>query len=99
VISKCLADEPRDRYPNMAALAADLRRHLAHLPLAGVPNRSLVERWRKWRLRRPHGAALAGMMLAVLMAAGAVALGAAAAVAIRRGSRSPRSRRARRRRR
>src|SRR5262249_43383735 len=36
-------------------------------------NRSLRERWRKWRRRRPHGAALAGVMLAVLVAAGAVA--------------------------
>jgi serine/threonine protein kinase/tetratricopeptide (TPR) repeat protein len=76
VIGKCLADSPRDRYPHMAALAGDLRRHLAHLPLAGVRNRSLGERWRKWRSRRPHGAALAGMMLAVLTALAAVTLAA-----------------------
>jgi tetratricopeptide (TPR) repeat protein len=76
VIGKCLAAEPRDRYPHMAALAADLRRHLADLPLVGVRNRSLAERWAKWRRRRPYGAALAGMMLAVLTAAGAVAVGA-----------------------
>jgi tetratricopeptide (TPR) repeat protein len=60
----------------MAALAADLRSHLADLPLTGVCNRSLVERWQKWRRRRPHGVALAGMTLAVLLAAGAVVLGA-----------------------
>jgi serine/threonine protein kinase/Flp pilus assembly protein TadD len=77
VVHKCLADDPDDRYPHAAALAADLRRHLAHLPLAGVRNRSLLERWRKWRCRRPHRAALVGMMLAVLTAAGAVAIGAA----------------------
>jgi serine/threonine protein kinase/Flp pilus assembly protein TadD len=77
VIGKCLADDPRDRYAHAAALANDLRRHLADLPLAGVRNRSLVERWRKWRRRRPHGVALAGMVLAVITAAGAVALGAA----------------------
>jgi tetratricopeptide (TPR) repeat protein len=76
ILGKCLADDPDERYPHMAALAADLRRHLAHRPLAGVRNRSLRERWRKWRLRRPHGVALAGMMLGVLLAAGAVALGA-----------------------
>ena len=29
------AADPRDRYPNAAALAGDLRRHLNHLPLAG----------------------------------------------------------------
>jgi serine/threonine protein kinase/Flp pilus assembly protein TadD len=75
LIDKCLADEPRDRYPDMAAVAIDLRRHLAHRPLAGTRNRSLAERWRKWRRRRPHGAALAGMLLAVLAATAAVALG------------------------
>ncbi|HEY1377809.1 MAG TPA: serine/threonine-protein kinase, partial [Gemmataceae bacterium] len=83
VIARCLADDPADRYPHMAALAADLRRHLAHRPLVGVRNRSLAERWRKWRRRRPHGAALAGMMLAVLTAAAAVALGAVSHVADR----------------
>jgi tetratricopeptide (TPR) repeat protein len=77
VIDKCLASDPRRRYPDMAALATDLRRHLAHLPLAGVRNRSWRERWRKWRRRRPHGVALAGMMLAVVLAAGAVAIVAA----------------------
>jgi serine/threonine protein kinase len=75
VIERCLAVDPQARYPDMAALAADLRRHLAQRPLAGVRNRSLRERWRKWRRRRPHGLALAGMMLAVVTAAGAVALG------------------------
>jgi tetratricopeptide (TPR) repeat protein len=76
IVSKCLADDPAERYPDMAALAADLRRHLADLPLAGVRNRSLVERWRKWRRRRPQGIALAGMMLTALTAASAVGLGA-----------------------
>jgi serine/threonine protein kinase/Flp pilus assembly protein TadD len=76
VIDKCLTENPRDRYPNMAALAADLRRHLANLPLAGVRNRSLRERWRKWRHRRPHGAVLTAMALAVVTAAAAVGLGA-----------------------
>src|SRR5207245_2337612 len=76
IIGKCLAADPDDRYPHMAALAADLRRHLADLPLAGVRNRSPAERWRKWRRRRPHGVALVGMMLAVLVAGGAVGLAA-----------------------
>ncbi len=76
VVCKCLAADPDDRYPHPADLAADLRRHLAHRPLAGVRNRSLAERWQKWRRRRPHGAALAMMMLAVLTAAGAVTAGA-----------------------
>jgi serine/threonine protein kinase len=76
VIHKCLAADPAERYPTMAALAADLRRHLADLPLAGVRNRSWAERWHKWRRRRPNGVALTGMMGAVLAATCAVAFGA-----------------------
>jgi tetratricopeptide (TPR) repeat protein len=76
VVSKCLAGDPSERYPSMAAFASDLRRHLANLPLSGVRNRSIKERWRKWKRRRPHGVALTGMMLAVLTATGTVALGA-----------------------
>jgi eukaryotic-like serine/threonine-protein kinase len=77
VVSKCLAADPGDRYPTMAALGADLRRHLAHLPLRGVRNRCLREHWQKWRRRRPHGVALIGMLLAVLAAAAAVGVGVA----------------------
>jgi tetratricopeptide (TPR) repeat protein len=78
IIEKCLADDPKQRYPNAAALAADLRRHLTDRPLAGVRNRSILESWRKWHRRRPHAAALLGMILAVLTAVGAVAVGTAA---------------------
>jgi serine/threonine protein kinase/Tfp pilus assembly protein PilF len=53
IVEKCLAAKPADRYADAAALADDLRRQLSDLPLRGVPNRSLVERWRKWRRRRP----------------------------------------------
>ena len=44
--SACVATRD-DRYPDAAALAGDLRRHLADLPLRGVPNRSWAERWRQ----------------------------------------------------
>jgi serine/threonine protein kinase len=75
VIHKCLAETAAARYAHAADLAADLRRHLADLPLAGVRNRSLAERWRKWRRRRPYRVALAGMALAVLTAVSAAAVG------------------------
>ena len=65
IIFKCLAHDPRDRYPDASALATDLQRHLTDLPLQGVGNRSPRERWRKWRRRRPHALALIGMLLAV----------------------------------
>lgn len=68
LLGKCMAREPDERYPGAAALAADLRRHLAHRPLEHVANRSLKERWNKWRRRRPH--ALMGLFLvAALLAA------------------------------
>jgi serine/threonine protein kinase/Tfp pilus assembly protein PilF len=78
VIHRCLALEARDRYGGAADLAADLRRHLNHEPLRGVPNRSRTERWRKWRRRRPHALPLAAMAVAVVLALAALAGGAAA---------------------
>jgi eukaryotic-like serine/threonine-protein kinase len=54
VIGKCLATDPDDRYPTAAALADDLRRHMADLPLRGVANRSFRERWLKWCRRQPY---------------------------------------------
>src|SRR5262249_36066790 len=68
ILAKCLAPAPRDRYADAAALAADLRRHLADLPLRGVANRSPLERWRKLRRRQPHAPAMIGMFLAVVAA-------------------------------
>ncbi|MGC8642444.1 MAG: protein kinase domain-containing protein [Isosphaeraceae bacterium] len=65
IVDKCLSQDPGDRYRDAAALATDLRCHLADLPLRGVPNRSLVETWRKWRRRRPQGVVV-GSMLVVL---------------------------------
>ena len=37
ILLKCLAKEPGRRYDSAAALAADLRRHLAHEPIAAHP--------------------------------------------------------------
>ncbi|HEX3659022.1 MAG TPA: protein kinase [Pirellulales bacterium] len=78
LVCKCLARDPAARYPDAGALAADLRRHLAFLPLRGVPNRSLRERWQKWRRRRPHALALSSMavgLLAITVSLAAMFLG------------------------
>ncbi len=72
LIHRCLALDPGDRYPDAAALAADLRRHLANLPLHGVLNRSLAERWRKWRRRRPYTLLWASLLLALTGTAGTI---------------------------
>ena len=64
LIAKCLAVDPRDRYSDAGQLAEDLRRHLADLPLRGVPNRSVTERWQKWCRRHPHALVRAAMTAA-----------------------------------
>ncbi|MBV8313750.1 MAG: tetratricopeptide repeat protein [Planctomycetaceae bacterium] len=74
IVHKCLRPDPHERYPDAAALAADLRRHLNHLPLLGVPNRSLAERWRKWRHRRPSALPRNAILLASTAAALATAV-------------------------
>jgi len=76
VIDKCLAADPARRYATAGALAGDLKRHLQVLPLQGVANRSPLERWRKWRRRRPHALKLIRMgLIATVAVAMAVALG------------------------
>jgi tetratricopeptide (TPR) repeat protein len=70
VLARCLRHDPQQRYPDAGGLAIDLRRHLANLPLQAVPNRSLVERWRKWRRRRPH-ALTVGLLVCLVMAVAA----------------------------
>lgn len=68
VVARCLECATEDRYPSAGLLAADLRRHLTDQPLRGVPNRSLRERWRKWRRRCPHALAAGVAMLAAIVA-------------------------------
>lgn len=72
MVAKCLASDPRQRYQSAAALAADLRRQLANLPLRQVPN-TAAERWQKWRRRRPHVPIVAGAIIALAAAACIVA--------------------------
>src|SRR5262249_7014946 len=55
--------------------ATDLQRHLRNLPLRGVPNRSPVERWRKWRRRRPYTFPLTVALVAVVAVTLAGAIG------------------------
>jgi len=81
IIHKCLNPVASARYADAAALATDLRRHLADLPLRGVPNRSPTERWRKWRRRHP--AALSRNLILLALAAAAVAMGTLAWVSYR----------------
>lgn len=73
ILARCTATGPSDRYSTAAAVARDLRRHLADLPLKGVPNRSVAERFRKWRRRRPYAAPLLLSVSALLVGFGGFA--------------------------
>jgi eukaryotic-like serine/threonine-protein kinase len=68
LIHRCLAADPCARYPDAASLAADLRRHVFDLPLRGVTNRNLLERWSKWRKRRPRAVTATILVLVMLVA-------------------------------
>jgi serine/threonine protein kinase/tetratricopeptide (TPR) repeat protein len=62
---KCLQKEPGKRYASAAALADDLRRFLAGMPIQARPVR-VWERGVKWAQRRPTAAALVGVTLLAL---------------------------------
>ena len=69
LIEKCLSRSADARYPDAGSVGADLRRELGNLPLRGVRNRSLKERWRKWRRRRPHLLAIYSLTAIVVLVA------------------------------
>ncbi len=68
IVNKCLATDPDARYRDAGLLAEDLRRQLNDLPLRGVRNRSVLERWRKWRRRHPGALAWGVAASAALLA-------------------------------
>ena len=70
IVCKCLASNPSDRYADAGQLAADLRCHLASLPMRWNANRSLAERWRKWRRRKPYAIAILIVGLAATIVIG-----------------------------
>jgi tetratricopeptide (TPR) repeat protein len=75
LVARAIHPDAARRYADAASLSADLRRHLADEPLAGVAERSWRERWRKWRRRSPHAVArLSLLLLGVAAVAGGVAL-------------------------
>jgi tetratricopeptide (TPR) repeat protein len=72
ILERCTRPNPAERYPTAGALATDFRRHLAALPLQGVRNRSVAERWSKWRRRRPH--VLTGILTLVALTLAGIGL-------------------------
>lgn len=75
IVNKCVAYDPRDRYPSMDDLAEDLRRFLAHEPVHAAPAPAR-RRLALWVRRKPLVAALSALASAsALCAVGALAVG------------------------
>ena len=62
IVLRALAKEPARRYPSVEALAADLRRHLAHLPVTARPDTPGYRAGRFIRRNRTAVAATAAML-------------------------------------
>ncbi|MBX9653092.1 serine/threonine protein kinase [bacterium] len=73
ILKRALTHDPARRYRTASEFGDDLRRHISQLPLKGVRNRSIRERWTKWRRRRPQGRAVA--TLAALLLLGVLGMG------------------------
>ena len=71
---KAIERAPGDRYPTASEMAEDLRRFLAHEPIA-ARRPGLVAQARRWSRRRPIATAVVGVALpsVVLLAAGSMA--------------------------
>ena len=68
IVLRALQKRPAERYPTVAALAEDLRRHQAHEPVLARPD-ALAYRARKF-VRRHRGAAAAGALVSLAIVAG-----------------------------
>jgi TolB-like protein/Tfp pilus assembly protein PilF/predicted Ser/Thr protein kinase len=68
---KCLEKDPQRRYPSALALAEDLERWLRHEPIQ-ARRTGILTRGRKWIRRNPTMAMLLPLLVALLMAVGAL---------------------------
>lgn len=85
VVRKATAVEPARRYPDVAALAEDVRRYLRDEPVLAEPD-SLAQRLAR-TLARHRQTALAGVAVLILLVFATAALGIAAALGVREVSR------------
>jgi WD40 repeat protein len=70
---KCLEKDPRRRYSSAAALAEDLKRHLAGEPIEARPVGNAVRFW-MWCRRNPALAGAAGLLMAAMVAVAVLSL-------------------------
>jgi serine/threonine-protein kinase len=73
IVLKALAKEPAQRYPTIGALAADLQRHLAGVPVQARPA-SFVYRTGRFVARNRMAVSAAAAIAAILVGASAVSL-------------------------
>jgi serine/threonine protein kinase len=73
IILKALKKSPAERYPNVEALAEDLRRHLNHEPVSARPD-SLTYRAGKFVMRNRLAVSAATIVLLTIVAAAAVSI-------------------------
>lgn len=67
IVARALRRDPAQRYDSARALAQDVRRHLAHVPVsARVP--SVAYRTGRWLRRHPEAAALAALLALLVLA-------------------------------
>jgi len=67
IIEKCIADDPRARYADGAALAAEIARYLDAAPLVAY-RESLLERVQRWLVRNRALVAVIGAYIAMRLA-------------------------------
>jgi len=72
ICAKALEKDPEERYPNMAEVAADLRRYNAHEPILAKPPGPL-RRAAKWARRNPTKSAAGSIAAAAFVAISALA--------------------------
>ncbi|MBX3354134.1 MAG: serine/threonine protein kinase [Phycisphaeraceae bacterium] len=68
IVDRCLEKEPARRYPSAGAVAADLRRHLAHEPILARPASTLYQVAKFARRHRPLVIGLAAAFVALIAA-------------------------------
>jgi eukaryotic-like serine/threonine-protein kinase len=73
IVLKALKKSPTERYPNVEALAEDLRRHLNHEPVSARPD-SLTYRAGKFVVRNRLAVGAAAIVLLTIVAAAAVSV-------------------------
>jgi serine/threonine-protein kinase len=73
ILNNALKKDSAERYPTVAALADDLRRHLDHLPVTVRPD-GFAYRWRKFIARNTLQVGAGAMVIAAILAGTAASL-------------------------